>query len=62
MQETVEWFNSANAFGFIATADGSKDVFVHQSELIEGALAGGDRRPVRTGLATRVAGISWNTR
>ena len=43
MQGTVKWFNSAKGFGFIATGDGSKDVFVHQSEVVGGILSEGDR-------------------
>jgi len=43
MQGTVKWFNSTKGFGFIATGDGSKDVFVHQSEVIGGSLTEGDR-------------------
>jgi CspA family cold shock protein len=38
MQGTVKWFNSAKGFGFIATGDGSKDVFVHQKEVVGDAV------------------------
>jgi CspA family cold shock protein len=44
MQGTVKWFNSAKGFGFIATGDGSKDVFVHQNEVVGGGVLNeGDR-------------------
>ncbi len=32
-QGTVKWFNEEKGYGFIAVEDGSKDVFVHYSEI-----------------------------
>ncbi len=30
---TVKWFNATKGYGFITPEDGSKDVFVHVSEV-----------------------------
>jgi cold shock protein len=31
---TVKWFNDAKGYGFIAPAEGSKDLFVHHSSIV----------------------------
>ena len=35
---TVKWFNATKGFGFIQPADGSKDVFVHVSDVERSGL------------------------
>jgi CspA family cold shock protein len=31
---TVKWFNDAKGYGFIAPEDGSKDLFVHHTNIV----------------------------
>ncbi len=36
---TVKFFNTARGYGFIGPEDGSKDVFVHISAVVEAGLS-----------------------
>ncbi|ONG58897.1 cold-shock protein [Pseudoroseomonas deserti] len=36
---TVKWFNATKGFGFIQPEDGSKDVFLHISDVQRAGLA-----------------------
>ena len=44
---TVKWFNAAKGYGFITPEDGSKDLFVHHSEI----KSGGDYATLNDGQA-----------
>jgi CspA family cold shock protein len=44
---TVKWFNADKGFGFITPEDGSKDLFVHHSEI----QAGGEYATLNDGQA-----------
>ncbi len=47
---TVKWFDAAKGFGFITPEDGSKDLFVHHSEI----QAGGEYATLADGQASRI--------
>jgi CspA family cold shock protein len=44
---TVKWFNADKGYGFITPEDGSKDLFVHHSEI----QSGGDYATLNDGQA-----------
>ena len=40
---TVKWFDTTKAFGFIKPDEGDKDIFVHQSDLVDGTIREDDK-------------------
>lgn len=50
---TVKWFNTTKGYGFIAPADGGKDVFIHITALEKAGLSGlNDGQEVNYEVAT----------
>lgn len=45
-QGTIKWFSTQKGYGFITPADGSKDLFVHITELPQGTTALADGQAV----------------
>ncbi|MEK9976544.1 MAG: cold shock domain-containing protein, partial [Gammaproteobacteria bacterium] len=38
-----KWFDTTKAYGFIKPDEGDKDIFVHQSDLIDGTINENDK-------------------
>jgi CspA family cold shock protein len=59
---TVKWFKSDKGFGFVAAADGNKDVFVHKSVLRRcgmSDLEAGQRVQMRVQEASKGREATW---